>query len=604
MRAYQRLAIAAALGTYLLIVLGGIVRVTGSGLGCPDWPTCHGQLLPPLEYTAILEYTHRLVAALDSALILATAVGAWLAHRHEPQLTIPATLVPALLAAQVLLGAVTVMLELPPFIVLAHLAIAMIILGIMVWLGVASGPVPALTAAGASLAGSIRGLSQLAMSTAALLFLLLMTGAYVRAAGASWACDGFPLCNGQLLPAGGDRLIDIHLLHRITAYTVAALLLITVAKAWGLRRQAPALGPAAAAVGISALLQLLVGAAAVSTGVPALLRGLHLAGGAATWASTVLLAALAVRLRHSVTSGGPDPARLPARGAAPGEVVTAYLQLTKPGIISLLLVTTLASMMVAAEGLPPLLLVFFTLLGGAFSAGAANTFNCYLDRDIDGLMVRTSRRPIPSGVIRPRHALAFGFALTGLSLLLLGLFVNWLAAILSLCGLLYYVLVYTCWLKRSTPSNIVIGGAAGAVPPLVGWAAVTGEVSLLAVYLFAVVFFWTPPHFWALALLIRREYERARIPMLPIVRGEAETRQQILLYSLFLVAFTLLVVVFQQMGVIYLTAALVLGGVFVYHAARLLQEASPLAARRLFRYSILYLALLFAAMVLDRWRLT
>ncbi|MSQ26557.1 MAG: protoheme IX farnesyltransferase [Dehalococcoidia bacterium] len=286
------------------------------------------------------------------------------------------------------------------------------------------------------------------------------------------------------------------------------------------------------------------------------------------------------------------------------QTVRAYFALTKPRIVPLLLLTTLAAMMMAAHGMPDLALVAATLAGGALSAGAANTFNCFIDRDIDGMMGRTSLRPIPSGLITPRQAMAFGMLLTVLSTLVLGLLANWLAATLALCGLLYYVLVYSCWLKRSTPSNIVIGGAAGAVPPLVGWAAVTGEVSLLAVYLFAVIFFWTPPHFWALALLIRREYEKARIPMLPIVKGEAETRRQILMYSLWLVAFTLLVVVVQQVGVFYLVAAGVLGGLFLYHAVRLLREASALAARRLFRYSILYLALLFAALVVDRWKVT
>ncbi|MEK7216522.1 MAG: heme o synthase [Chloroflexota bacterium] len=286
------------------------------------------------------------------------------------------------------------------------------------------------------------------------------------------------------------------------------------------------------------------------------------------------------------------------------QTVKAYFALTKPRIVPLLLLTTLAAMMMAAHGMPDLSLVAATLAGGALSAGAANTFNCFIDRDIDGLMGRTSLRPIPSGLITPRRAMVFGILLTVLSTLVLGLLANWLAAGLALCGLLYYVLVYSCWLKRSTPSNIVIGGAAGAVPPLVGWAAVTGEVSLLAVYLFAVIFFWTPPHFWALALLIRREYEKARIPMLPIVKGEAETRHQILMYSLWLVAFTLLVVVVQQVGVFYFVAAGVLGGLFLYHAVRLLREATAVAARRLFRYSILYLALLFAALVVDRWKIT
>ena len=610
MSGYQRLALIAGIATYLLIVVGATVRVTGSGLGCPDWPLCHGSLLPPLEITALIEYSHRFVAALDTALIVAVVAGAWLVRRKEPSVVISASLMPVLLAVQIVLGAVTVLLELPPTIVLVHMAAALLILALLVWLTTAAGPPPQVRAAVSAIrpeGAPSNEFIKLCLATTAALFGLLMTGAYVQATAATWACAGFPLCNGEVLPLGVNQFINIHLLHRFTAYSVAILLLVNAVKAWQMRYSVPVMGWAAGAVVVSVLIQLAIGAIAVSIGVPPLLRGLHVAGATAVWASIVALTALAIRSRSGAL-GAPSPNIAPqqpqrAPGSASGGTITAYFQLTKPSIISLLLITTLASMMVAAEGFPPLPLVFFTLLGGALSAGAANTFNCYLDRDIDQLMGRTSRRPIPSGVIRPRQALAFGFALAALSLLVLGLFANWLAAVLSLAGLLYYVLVYTCWLKRSTPSNIVIGGAAGAVPPLVGWAAVTGEVSLLAVYLFAIIFFWTPPHFWALALLIRREYERARIPMLPIVRGDAETRQQILFYSIFLVAFTLVVVAFRQMGVFYLTAALVLGGVFLYHAARLLREANALAARRLFRYSILYLALLFAAMVIDRWRL-
>jgi protoheme IX farnesyltransferase len=283
-------------------------------------------------------------------------------------------------------------------------------------------------------------------------------------------------------------------------------------------------------------------------------------------------------------------------------LISAYVSLTKPRIIALLLITTVTAMMVASRGFPPPALVLVTLIGGALSAGAANTFNCCLDRDIDALMTRTATRPLVSGAIKPNQALAFGGALALLSVLDLGLLVNWLAAALSVCGLLYYVLVYTCWLKRAMPSNIVIGGAAGAVPPLVGWAAVTGELSLVAAYLFAVIFLWTPPHFWALALLIRPEHERAKVPMLPVVRGERETRRQVLVYSVILVLFTLGILAFRQVGIFYAAAALVLGGVFVYHALRLWHEATSDAARRLFRYSILYLALLFTALVIDQWK--
>ena len=277
-----------------------------------------------------------------------------------------------------------------------------------------------------------------------------------------------------------------------------------------------------------------------------------------------------------------------------------YLSLTKPRIVVLLLITTLAPMVVAADGWPGWGLVLATLLGGALAAGGGNALNCYLDRDIDALMGRTGWRPLPSGTLAPEAALRFGLALAVGSFVVLAVWVNLLAAVLAQVGLLCYVFVYTRWLKRTTPSNIVIGGAAGAVPPLVGWAAVTGDLGLLPAYLFAIIFFWTPPHFWALALLIRAEYEKAGVPMLPIVRGEAETRRQILLYSLLLVAVSVVLFSFRLTGLAYLGAALVLGALFIYYAVRLLHEATRAAALRLYKYSLLYLALIFAAVVVDR----
>jgi protoheme IX farnesyltransferase len=269
--------------------------------------------------------------------------------------------------------------------------------------------------------------------------------------------------------------------------------------------------------------------------------------------------------------------------------------------MSLLLATTAAAMVIAARGLPHLGVFVATLVGGALMSGGAGAINHYVDRDIDPLMGRTAWRPIPSGVISPRAALRFGIGLAVVASAVFIAFVNVLACVLALIGLLGYVFIYTLWLKRSTPSNIVIGGAAGAIPPLVGWAAVTNEIgSLTAWYLFAIIFFWTPPHFWALALLIKRHYERANIPMLPVVRGETETRRQIVLYSLVLVALTLVMAPFGLMGAGYFLAAVVLGGIFLYFAWRLWREATPFAARRLYTYSILYLFALFTAMALDR----
>jgi protoheme IX farnesyltransferase len=279
------------------------------------------------------------------------------------------------------------------------------------------------------------------------------------------------------------------------------------------------------------------------------------------------------------------------------QLLSDYVELTKPKVQSLLLLTTIATMYVAGDPSPAL--VALTCLGGYLSAGGAGAVNHWFDRDIDLQMARTANRPVPSGRVSPRAALAFGCALAALSLLELTLTVNPLAAGLSFAGFLGYVFVYTIWLKRRTPQNIVIGGAAGAVPPLVGWAAVTGSVSGTAVMLFFIVFFWTPPHFWALSLLMKSEYEKVGVPMLPVVRGEAETRRQILLYAVLLYAVTQLPFCAGGFGAIYLVCSLTLGVLFIAGAVRLYRRADRASALRLYLFSLAYLALLFCAMVAD-----
>ena len=278
----------------------------------------------------------------------------------------------------------------------------------------------------------------------------------------------------------------------------------------------------------------------------------------------------------------------------------AYVALTKPRIMSLLLLTTAAAMFLAADGVPPLPLLLITLLGGALGAGGASSINHFMDRDIDQLMHRTASRPVVAGSVSPASALIFGVTLITASFVLLASTINMLAAALTLAGALFYIFVYTGWLKRSSVHGVVIGGAAGALPPMVGWAAVQGELSLLAWLLFATIFIWTPPHFWALALLIKGDYEDAHIPMLPVVRGEEETRRQILWYSIGLVAFTAIVTMLGPFGWFYLGAALLLGSTWIYMALRLLKHGTRSEARTLFHYSLLYLALLFTAMVVDR----
>ncbi len=275
--------------------------------------------------------------------------------------------------------------------------------------------------------------------------------------------------------------------------------------------------------------------------------------------------------------------------------------LTKPRIISLLLVTTIAPMFMTGRGLPSAQLLFVVIVAGYLMAGGANAINMWFDRDIDDKMSRTRLRPIPAGRLAPSVALAFGIGLAVIAFELFWQLVNPLSAWLALGGLLFYVFVYTVWLKRSSPQNIVIGGAAGAFPPLVGWAAMTNRIDLAAVYLFAIIFYWTPPHFWALALIKRGEYARAGVPMMPVVRGERRTKFEMLVYTLMLLPLTLMPVLFGAFGAFYAVAAALLGAPLLWYCIRLLREAGVTAtAWKLYRYSLLYLALLFVAMGIDR----
>jgi protoheme IX farnesyltransferase len=316
--------------------------------------------------------------------------------------------------------------------------------------------------------------------------------------------------------------------------------------------------------------------------------------GDATWATALHVAAAAVALGVGlvVVAGALRGEGTPLASARD------YLTLTKPRIMTLLLLTGAAGMFVGAQGVPPLALFGVSMLGLALACGGASALNHVLDRDIDVLMgSRTKERPVASGRVTPDQALEFGILLSAISFALLASAVNVLTAVLALVGNLFYVLVYTRWLKRSTPQNIVIGGAAGAVPPLVGYAAATGSLALPALWLFLIVFLWTPPHFWALALMIKNAYAAAGVPMLPVVRGDRETARQIVLYSVAMVAFT--VVVGLWLGPLYTAAAVVLGAVFVALAVLLRRDLSRGHAKLLFHYSLLYLALLFTAAALD-----
>jgi protoheme IX farnesyltransferase len=287
-----------------------------------------------------------------------------------------------------------------------------------------------------------------------------------------------------------------------------------------------------------------------------------------------------------------------ATGEGFRQVVRDYVTLTKPRVVSLLLVTALAGMLVAQQGWPGTGLVIAVLVGGYLAAGGANAINMWFDSDIDAEMYRTRQRPIPAGRVRPGSALAYGIVLNALAFILIATVANLLAASLTMTATLVYVFVYTMWLKRSTPQNIVIGGAAGAFPPVIGYAAVTGSLDLVALYMFMIVFFWTPPHFWALALRLNADYDRAQVPMLQVVRGRGETERQVFLYSVVLLAITLLLGL-RGFGTFYMVSALLLGAIFVAMAVMMMRDPGTRWARRTYKYSLLYLALVFAAMVGD-----
>jgi protoheme IX farnesyltransferase len=288
------------------------------------------------------------------------------------------------------------------------------------------------------------------------------------------------------------------------------------------------------------------------------------------------------------------------------EVIKSYYQLTKPRIIPLLLITTAASMWIASNGRVDPFLLLITLLGGTLAAASAQVMNCIYDQDIDYTMTRTRQRPIPSGRVQPRHALIFAVVLGVLSFSLLTVFANLLAAMLALSGIVFYMLIYTHWLKRHTTQNIVIGGAAGSIPPLVGWAAVTGDLGLVPWLLFAIIFLWTPPHFWALALMIKEDYAEVGIPMLPVVEGEEATVKQIWVYSLILVPCSLLLMYpIGNLGIIYGAIALYLGSKFLYKAWELKQDpTSNQLAKGMFKYSIFYMMLLCVGMIVDTLPIT
>ncbi|HEU5318779.1 MAG TPA: heme o synthase [Chloroflexota bacterium] len=597
MTRYATLALAAAVATFVLISAGGLVRATDSGLACPDWPGCFAfnDWIPAAELQPWIEHTHRLIAALAVGPLVGI-VGIWTLvapeRRRDRPLLAAAVVAGVLVIVQSILGRMVVMEGLRAELVTLHLGMALTVFAATIFIAerAAHGPMPAGVAD--------RSLLRLAGVAAAAVLAQMLLGSWVTGHHAGLAFADFPLMNGQLVPQLVVSEQAVQFAHRVLAAIVLILVLVTW---WRVRREVASALPRRLAW-IAALLivvQVALGAANVWSQLSAWFVVPHLAVGAALWGISTWLYLALRRVRSSELRA--TAARRAADGpATAADTLRAYVALTKPRIIELLLVTTIPTMVLAQGGLPSVWLMLAVVLGGTMAAGGANAINQVIDRDIDHVMRRTRHRPLPRHAISPRAALGFGIALSAASFAFLALTVNVLAALLALSAIAFYVFVYTLWLKRSTPQNIVIGGAAGCVPVLVAWAAVTGRVEVPALILFAIVFYWTPPHFWALALRYRGDYAAANVPMLPVVRGEAETARQIVLYTLLLVAASLLLLPVAGMGWIYLVAAVGLGTLFVVHALRIRRDSgSGRAAITLFRFSISYLTLLFAAVAAD-----
>ncbi len=580
----RRLSTATAAATLALVALGGLVRATGSGDACPQWPGCFpGRVLPPLETHALIEFGHRLAAGVALLLVVATAWTAWRRARGDSGILWPAVAAIGVVVVQSAIGAIRIEAGPKALIVTIHFLVAMALVAVVMMSATAT-RVPR-RREGEGIDPGVRSLLRWSLVTTGA---LLLVGAYVRGEGAGLVFLDWPLMGERVIPDLTSAGTVASFLHRVLALVA---LILGGALAWRARRASHGGVRTLAWTAFGLLVaQAGLGAVAVLTRLaPAAAAG-HVVGSSLAWASLVALGTTLRRLETASPRGPKTGARA---------LVGALVQLMKPDIIVLLLITTVPAMVLAAGGMPPWGLVGATLLGGTLTAGGAGAINGYLDRDIDEVMVRTRRRPIPSHRIEPRRALAFGLALVVAGTVWLALTVNVLSAALSLAAAAFYVLVYTMWMKRSTPQNIVIGGAAGAAPALIGWAAVTGRVDTPAALLFAIVFAWTPPHFWALSLKHTDDYAAARVPMLPVVRGREETTRQILLYSVLLLALSLLLYPAARMGLLYLGAAVALGAVFVGYAVRVRRDGGTRAAMGLFHYSITYLGLLFAAVAAD-----
>ncbi len=603
MRWFRQLSLWTVVGAWVVIVLGGLVRATGSTLGCSTWPLCNGGLALTVAPGGLFDLWHRLAATiLALALLLllrATLTNRQHLHPLSPRLV---TIAIVTIALQALIGVFLRASPIPSLLAWIHTGLATLGLGLLTASTLLAWP--RTRNRGAILARMVQtqeeygGFSAWLTLATVVAFILVLTGAAVAQSQAASACPAFPHCGPSRAPAS---LQFIQMLHRSAVFgTLIAFLWLSWRYVGILGRRSMSARRWNRAMLLLFAAQIALGVANAFLIIPVWINVAHLALATAVWAGFVVLYTLYREGLNAEVMPGAEGQSAGARRDSVGSILFAYFWLAKPYITVLLLITTLAAILVATAGRPPWGLTLWALLGGALSASSANTINAYIERNKDKIMPRTRRRPLATARIAPRNALIYGLALGLLSVLVFVVYVNILSAILSTIALVYYVVVYTLWLKPRTPYNIVIGGAAGAFPPMIGWTAITGQIDPLAIILFAVVFCWTPPHTWALTLLAQRDYTMVNIPMWPVVYGEEDTRKQIVAYTWPMLIVTILPAVVRLLGPVYLVAALLLGGIFLYLALRLRQIGNNASALSLYKYSTLYLALLFAAMVVDR----
>jgi protoheme IX farnesyltransferase len=598
---------AATLAAFFAIVLGYAVRVSGADRACPDWPTCYGQFGFPQDRLAQLQVIHRDFSALMAVLTLAAAVAVIGRFRRVLWIWIAGSLTVAMVALQTGIGAGLVfggglLASVSPATLDAiHLGLALLIFSFLL---AATVIVPAAAPDGT---GRIRAVdpalpalrlsfvtrfSRLALAAVGIVFVLMISGAILTGSGGGETCSGWPLCAGGQFAGGALWLQFTHLFLSAVAVALMTGLFFS---AWRSQRNQALTLTATTAAFILFFGQVGIGMLKVARSFPPDLVWLHAASAVALWGVLTVLVISSGLSSKTALEGAAEAAEAHSFWARARD----FFLLNKPVIVALLLVITYAGMVMGGRAIPSLSLTFWTMLGGALAAGGASALNQYIDREADKAMQRTAKRPLPAGRLLPAEGLAYGTGAMLAAFFILAGGVNLLSALLALAGMVYYVLLYSIWLKRLTVQNIVIGGGAGAIPPLVGWAAASGALNVPSLFLFAIVFMWTPPHFWALALVRRKDYARAGVPMLPVVKGEQVTRNQIFIYTLELVTLTLLMPVFKVAGSFFLVSAIVLGLWLISAAWKVFKQGGNKSAWKMYRYSSMYLAFLFLALVLD-----